>query len=141
MPADDITKNCEHDIDMTKPRYNRDNIGEAIRDLKLKYQIYDKSDYVSDEQDKDELDNYDEYISSVEHKTNLSLYKLALQKIKDDVNKTRVSWNYTRLILAYLCSPDIIHDYTKMINRAVTSKDFTLYTDYLVSKIVPKEKR
>lgn len=27
-----------------------------------------------------------------------------------------------------------------MINRAVTSKDFSLYADYLVSKIVPKEK-
>lgn len=140
VPADDIDVMCSHDIDMSKPKYNRDNIRDVIHDLKIKYQIYDKSDYVFDDQDKEELSEYEDYIQSPEYKTNIKLYKEALKKVRDDINKTRVSWSNTRLILSYLCSPDILHDYTKMINRAVTSRDFSLYADYLVSKIVPKEK-
>lgn len=116
-----------------------DNIRDVILELKSKYQIYDKPYYISDDQDRHELDDYEDYVSSAEYKTNLKLYKDALRRIRD-INKTRVSWSNTRLILSYLCSPDIIHDYTKMINRAVTTKDFSLYADYLVSKIVPKEK-
>lgn len=36
VPADDITNHCDHDIDMTKPKYNRENISESIKDLKIK---------------------------------------------------------------------------------------------------------
>lgn len=89
VPVDDIDVMCSHDIDMSKPKYNRDNICNVIQDLKVKYQIYDKSDYVLDDQDKEELNEYEDYILSPEYKTNSKLYKEALKKVRDDINKTR----------------------------------------------------
>lgn len=49
------------------------------------------------------------------------------------------SWKDTRLLLAYLCHPTMIHDHVRFMDRYTQSANREELMDYLVIRIVPKE--
>lgn len=53
---------------------------------------------------------------------------------------TKIPWENTRLLLAYLLNPGIVSDHVKFINQYENSDDLSDLLDYLVIRIVPKEK-
>lgn len=52
----------------------------------------------------------------------------------------RVPWEKTRLLLAYLLNPKLVHNHNEYIERYNDSTDLEDLLDYLVMRIVPKEK-
>nr|UHR49767.1 MAG: RNA-dependent RNA polymerase [Hangzhou altica cyanea chuvirus 1] len=50
------------------------------------------------------------------------------------------SWQETRLLLAYLLNPSMVHDHVKYLDTYTESDDLEELLDYLVIRIVPKEK-
>lgn len=50
------------------------------------------------------------------------------------------NWRETRLLLAYLLMPTILHDHMKYLDKFTYTEDLESLMDYLVIRIVPKEK-
>lgn len=74
------------------------------------------------------------------YKAKYRKYRNVIAGYRRETFTKTTSWKDTRLLLAYTCSPEAVHNYNKMIDIAVRRNDFGMYLDYLVSKIVPKEK-
>lgn len=65
--------------------------------------------------------------------------KLALDQ-ETNTKSDKIPWEETRLLLAYLLNPKIVHDHKQFIDAYENSDDLTELLDYLVIRIVPKEK-
>lgn len=60
--------------------------------------------------------------------------------LRDNTKKKRIPWAETRLLLAYLMCPEVMKNHQRYIRRFMNAKDLGQFADYLVIKIVPKEK-
>lgn len=92
----------------------------------------------------DELENYIPYIKdktiTVLKDRLLATILKAYDKEDPDSKPQRPKWAETRLLLAFLLAPDIMLAHKKYITKYAKSADLTDLANYLVIRVVPKEK-
>lgn len=82
------------------------------------------------------LDNIIPYLKD---KTISVLRSKALKMYFDNQEEGNSDWKDTRLLLAYLLNPKLVHDHETYIERYESSEELDDLLDYLIIKIVPKE--
>lgn len=81
------------------------------------------------------------YMTALKDKTiSLLRTKVMSNYIAADRDDAKTSWRETRLLLVYLLQPDIVHRHMDYIDDYNDSTDLEDLLDYLVIRIVPKEK-
>lgn len=83
-----------------------------------------------------ELENI---IPQLKDKTISLLRQPILRKYFDGINP-ETSWKDTRLLLAYLLNPSSFHDHTSYLHQFIASDNLDQLLNYLIVRIVPKEK-
>lgn len=83
-----------------------------------------------------ELENIIPYLKD---KTITILRSEVMQKYLEHINPDK-EWEKTRLLLAYMLNPTMMHDHIGYLRRYTHSKNFTQLLNYLTIRIVPKEK-
>lgn len=78
-------------------------------------------------------------IPHLKDKTISVLRSKVMAKYIDNVD-IESNWRETRLLLAYLIMPTILHDHTKYLDKYTYTDDLESLMEYLVTRIVPKEK-
>ncbi|APG78716.1 RNA-dependent RNA polymerase [Hubei chuvirus-like virus 1] len=84
------------------------------------------------------LENYIPYLK--DKTVTLSRTKLFKCLWPGDADTQQESWRETRLLLVYLLNSNLVVDHVNYINNYIDSEDLTELLDYLVIRIVPKEK-
>lgn len=79
-------------------------------------------------------------IPYLKDKTISLLRSKVLKTILSPEDADRPKWEETRLLLAYLLNPSFVHNHVDYIERYESSHDLEELLDYLVIRVVPKEK-
>lgn len=83
-----------------------------------------------------ELENIIPYLKD---KTITLLRSEIMQKYMDNLKPDK-EWEKTRLLLAYMLNPTMVHDHIGYLRRYTRSNNFNQLLNYLIIRIVPKEK-
>jgi hypothetical protein len=84
------------------------------------------------------LDNFIPYLK--DKSLSLLRSKVASVLINKSEDSIKQTWKETRLLLMYFLRSEILTDHTKYLDRYVESENLDELLDYLVIKIIPKEK-
>lgn len=107
-----------------------------------KYGGADTSDMVFVNIEKNEryhkLDNIIPYLK--DKTITLMRSKVMRMYLSNQQDPPHASWEETRLLLAYLLNPSLVHDHKQYIEDYNNSDDLSDLLDYLVIRVVPKEK-
>lgn len=86
-----------------------------------------------------EFNNLENIIPYLKDRTISLMRSDILSKYFENVRLEK-EWQNTRQLLAYLLNPSMVHDHQKYLRRYSVCKNFNKMLDYLIIRIVPKEK-
>ncbi|UOW66028.1 RdRp, partial [odonatan chu-related virus 136] len=87
-----------------------------------------------------ELSKYDNFLPFLKDRTLTVLRSKVVHHYIDKINEDKPQWEETRVLLHYLMSTKEVVDHVKYINRFEESIDLNELLEYMVIRVVPKEK-
>lgn len=86
-----------------------------------------------------EFNKLENIVPLLKDKTVSLLRSEVMAKYMNNV-KPKQEWENTRLLITYLINPSMVHDHLKFLDKYINSTDFNNLLNYLIIRIVPKEK-